>query len=226
MSAKRTTLQVLGAVVILLVSFLSTLKLLDYRDGVELSGSQRSVGIQNRDPGLVVNTGADKDDLGWPNCTMRVLIPASAVMAGGTGVTVKFSAGSSRGLHIVEAFIGNPLLPNRANFETLPRRLLFNGAREVTIAPGGSVENDELNDFDVERGKALLVSYYVDAKGDDPVAKAPALGWFSFFKCNSKCRLECALESEAAEVQVSGYENRGARFVSHGVSEIRVRLTK
>src|SRR5437879_4854318 len=90
---------VLGAVV-LIGSFMSSLWLFDNWPGLATSSSDAS---QDGDPGLVVDTGADKDDLGWPNCTMRVFIPGSAISHGGGGVSVKFGAGPSRGLHIAEA---------------------------------------------------------------------------------------------------------------------------
>jgi hypothetical protein len=205
---------VLGAVV-LVGSFASSLWLIDNWQRLATASSDAP---QTVDPELVVATGADKDDLGWPNCTMRVLIPGSAIRSGGGGVSVKFGAGPSRSFYMAEAFIGHAK-PN-SSFESSPKPLLFGGAKSAQIPSNASLVSDELNDFRIERGKPILISYYLDNKGDDPVAKLPVSGWHSYFKCNGKCVSRC--ESEAGEIQVSNFEDRGSKFVSHGVAEIRV----
>jgi hypothetical protein len=200
----------------LVAAFLLGLYLFGRDEGIDPAAS-------NSEPGLVVTTGADKDDLGWPNCTMRVVIPGSAVLHGGAGISVKFGAGPSRKLHIVEAFIGEALQPAalKYNFEDTPKQLSFGGAKSVEIAPGGSLVSDQIGDLSLSRGSPVLVSYYLDGKGDDPVAKSPTLGWYSYYKCNFNCVEYCELQSLAGEARVFDFEDRSAKFVSHGVEEVR-----
>jgi hypothetical protein len=211
---------VLGAAV-LVGSFASSLWLIDNWRQLATASSDAP---QDANHGFIVDTGADKDDLGWPNCTMRVFIPGSAISGGGRGVSVKFGAGPSRGLHVVEAFIGSAQQGSRlnSNFESSPKQLLFGGAKSVQIPPRTSRASDWLEDFIVEGGKPILISFYLDDKGDDPVAKPAVSGWSSHFKCDGKCVSQCASESEAGEIQVANFEDRSSKFVSHGVAEIRV----
>lgn len=163
---------------------------------------------------VVLTTGADQSDLGWPGCTMRVVIPASFITATGSGVAVKFGAGKSRGLHIAEAFIGHArVLP--FNFENAPTVLKFKGSLEAQINKNSSTTTHLLRNFVVKQGKNLIVAFFMDDESnDEPVAKLPTAGWRSFYKCGG--------ERDTDALRAVGYDERTSKFVSHGVLELGI----
>ncbi|WP_271586829.1 hypothetical protein [Bradyrhizobium sp. CCBAU 53415] len=201
-------LRVLGGAGVLVVSFSTTLWILLYLDKQKLdsSGSWKRL--------TVVDTGATKDDLGWPGCTLRVVIPATAVTGSGEGIAVKFGAGPVRGLHITESFIGQsaPEGPPYA-FDKPPVRLTFEGKQSTLIPKRSSAVSDDSPEFRLAKGRSLVIAFYVkDTSNDDPIAKQPTPGWRTFYKCRR----------DTDTVQATGYEERSEKFVSHGVLSVDV----
>lgn len=187
---------VLTAIIVLNVSFFGTLQLLRHFDGA------------------VIDTGADADDLGWPGATLRVIIPASVIAVSGSGIRVTFGAGSSRGLRISGAFVGEVASGGVPyNFANAPHRLTFAGSRSVLIEKRGAITSDEVK-MPIQADRPLMISMFLDDKNnDDPVAKRPAPGWHTYFKFSD----EAGLTNGA-----SGYEDRSSKFVSHGIRTLSI----
>jgi hypothetical protein len=206
-------LRVLGGFAVVALSFWLTLVLLDYRDH-----ESDSTSLPTGPKITAVDTRASKADLGWPGCTLRVVIPHTAVIATGRGVSVKFGAGASRGLNIVEAFIGYSSRegPPYA-FDGPPAQLYFDAKADVSIAKAASRSSDDVRNFKLVKERNIVVAFYVSDKlNDDPVAKEPTSGWHTFFKCSQ----------DTNTVRAINYQDRSGKFVSHGIMGIDIRAEK
>ena len=207
--AVLTLLRILGGAGVIALSFSTTLGILTYLD------DQKAVHGKPLGARLTaVNTGAKRDDLGWPGCTLRVIIPAAAVTATGKGISVMFGAGPSRGLHIADSLIGYSASegPPYA-FEKPATKLSFDGKPGALIARSSTKSSDNAAEFKLSKDKDLVIAFYVnDNLNDDPVAKEPLPGWRTFYKCNH----------DTDTVRAIGYEERSGKFVSHGILSIDV----
>jgi hypothetical protein len=202
---RSTAIRILGGAGVVLASFWVTLELLDYFG-------------QPFEPGEIISisTDATGHDPGWPGCTMRVIVPSSIITTSGIGIAVRFGAGPAKGLRINDVYIGyQASTGNPYEFEAAPTRLYFAGVPYLDIDKNSSGVSD-MQSFGVQVGRNILISYFIDDKTkDDPVAKPPAPGWKTFYKC----------VREPPMLKAGGYEDRTA-FVSHGVAELRIGVPK
>jgi hypothetical protein len=162
----------------------------------------------------VLETLADTHDPGWPDHTMRIVIPRTAFAAFGRGVKIQFGAGTAKGLLIAKAFIGNPAPSGQPYaFASQPRPITFGGKASVLIAKSGLIMSDEVSNFQLTKDSDLLISFYINSPdNDDPIAKRPTLGWRAYYKG----------KDDAGTIAAVDYADRSSSFVSHGIAEIRV----
>lgn len=196
----RVAAYVAGGIAVLGTSFFATLQLID------------SVADP---PGVVVlQTAANTHDPGWPDHTMRVIIPRTAFAAFGQGVKIQFGAGTAKGLSIAKAYIGNPA-PSGAPyaFAGPPIPITFGGKPSFVIPKAGQVLSDEVPNFPLRKDRDLLISFHINSpENDDPIAKRPTPGWRAYYKG----------KDDAATIAATDYIDRTPSFVSHGVAEVRV----
>jgi len=201
---RQVLLKMLGGVAVVIASFCITLYYLNYSNFGLARGSTVAVAID-----------AGREDPGWPNITMRIVIPSSAIRATGQGISVRFGAAKSKGLRITKAFVGHAAASGDPyDFDSQPAQLMFAGSPSILISANGSAVSDDALNFTVQPKKNLVVSFLMtDAANDNPIAKAPTPGWASFYRSGD----------DAGSVDAtSGYQDRSSVNASYGITEIRV----
>ena len=150
----------------------------------------------------VASAALDTDGATLKDLTIRQRIAAAGLTnADRLSWRVSFTAGSTEGLNISKAYIGQVADAGDAyDFAGTPTQLLFSAAANITVGAGATAVSDAVG-FTLGAGKNLLISFYIanDAAHDIGKYKAVQANWQYYFKAGDS----------AATVDTTGYTTAG-----------------
>jgi len=139
---------------------------------------------------LATQWAHDESYANWAGFTLRVVIPASALIAG-SRVRVTLSAESQ--MDIPAVYVGHAAASGDVyDFESTPTRLLFGGNTTASVPANGDLVSDGVS-FSVNPAKNLIVSAYASSGRSRKITTLP--GWTTRYTTGN----------DAATVNPTGY---------------------